>query len=115
MAGPIKRSTFLVGVQVAKNPHKTLIGLYNQTLSVLNRLPDSFAYRNETEKLTKSRLQLVEQESNISELEKKINDGQIEEVIMQAKSELSLAQKMEEWKAWEPLQTKAPQGQWDWP
>ena len=38
-----------------------LIGLYNQTLSVLNRLPGTFSYRNETEKLTKARLQLVEQ------------------------------------------------------
>ena len=34
---------------------------------------------------------------------------------MQAKSELSLAEKMEEWKAWEPLETEAPRGQWEWP
>ncbi|XP_065058899.1 NADH dehydrogenase [ubiquinone] 1 alpha subcomplex subunit 5-like [Rhopilema esculentum] len=115
MAGPIKRSTFIVGLAVAKNPHQTLVGLYNQTLSVLHRLPEKFAYRDQTEQLTKHRLHLVEQEKNVAELEKKINDGQIEEVIQQAKSELSLAGKMEEWKPWEQLQTEAPAGQWQWP
>ena len=40
---------------------QTLIGLYNQTLSVLQRMPEDAFYRKETENLTKNRLQLVEQ------------------------------------------------------
>eukprot|EP00794_Sanderia_malayensis_P007540 gene7539-8377_t len=115
MAGPLKRSTFFAGLQVATKPRETLLGLYNQTMAVLNRMPEDAHYRKETEKLTQDRLKLVQQESDVSKLESLINDGQIEEVIMQAKSELSLAEKMEEWKAWEPLQTEAPPGQWKWP
>ena len=55
------------------------------------------------------------QTANIEELEKKINCGQIEEVIVQAENEVMLARKMLEWKPWEPLVRDAPPNQWKWP
>ncbi len=41
--------------------------------------------------------------------------GQIEEIILQAKDELNLVGKMEEWKAWEQLEVPIPEGQWQYP
>lgn len=49
------------------------------------------------------------------DIEKHINCGQIEEVIVQAENELLLARKILGWKSWEPLATEAPEIQWDWP
>lgn len=46
---------------------------------------------------------------------KKINCGQVEELIVQAENEMLLARKMVNWKPWEPLITEAPPLQWDWP
>ena len=61
------------------------------------------------------RAALVKNEANIGELEKKINSGQIEEVIIQAENELKLSRKILEWKSWEPLVAEAPANQWKWP
>ena len=42
-----------------------------------------------------------------------IKCGQVEELIMQAESELSLIPKMAEWKAWEPNPVQPPKGQFE--
>ena len=62
-----------------------------------------------------ARAAFVKSESDVSELEKKINGGQIEEVIIQAENELNLSRKILEWKTWEPLVAEAPANQWKWP
>ena len=62
-----------------------------------------------------ARAGLVKSESNVAELEKKINCGQIEEVVIQAENELNLSRKILEWKAWEPLVEQPPKNQWKWP
>ncbi|XP_072340567.1 NADH dehydrogenase [ubiquinone] 1 alpha subcomplex subunit 5-like isoform X3 [Scyliorhinus torazame] len=76
MAGVLKKTTGLVGLAVAQNPHE---------------------------------------EQDVQKLEDKINCGQLEEVILQAEDELSLAYKMVKWKPWESLIEEAPHNQWKWP
>ena len=78
-------------------------------------MPTDYAYRKFTENIISERAALVKNESNVAELEKKINGGQIEEVIIQAENELNLSRKILEWKSWEPLVTHPPPNQWKWP
>ena len=58
---------------------------------------------------------LVKSTENLEELEKKINCGQLEEVVIQAENELHLARRMLAWRSWEPLQTEPEHNQWKWP
>ncbi len=71
--------------------------------------------RKHTETILTQRAALVKSEPTVADLEKKINCGQIEEVIIQAENELSLSRNILEWKCWEPLSTEAPANQWKWP
>ncbi|XP_033106520.1 NADH dehydrogenase [ubiquinone] 1 alpha subcomplex subunit 5-like [Anneissia japonica] len=115
MAGAVKQTTGLVGLAVRAKPHDTLKGIYKKVLGVLGNMPEDAAYRQYTEEMIKERLEHVKTEPDVSKLESKIDCGQIEEVVLQAQAELSLARKMLEWKAWEPLIEDAPEGQWKWP
>lgn len=77
-------------------------------------------------------MQIVQAESDIAVIEKKIGCGQVEELIdqvggvlftieghhielSQAERELSLTSKMEEWRPWQPLLSDPPPNQWQWP
>ncbi|XP_030761663.1 NADH dehydrogenase [ubiquinone] 1 alpha subcomplex subunit 5 [Sitophilus oryzae] len=115
MSGAIKRTTGLTGLTVAKNPHQTLGTLYGKILRTLQKMPESAAYRKHTEAIIKERSDILKSTPSIEEAEKKINCGQIEEVIVQAENELSLARRMITWKPWEPLIKTAPPTQWNWP
>ncbi len=57
----------------------------------------------------------VTKETNNAAIEHAIGQGQVEELIQQAQAELSLAQKVAQWKAWGKLEEPAPQAQWKWP
>ncbi|CAD5124570.1 DgyrCDS12844 [Dimorphilus gyrociliatus] len=78
-------------------------------------MPDDATYRTSTEEIVKERLGVVNSNKNVSDIEKKINCGQAEELILQAERELDLARKFLEWRPWEPMKEKAPEGQWKWP
>ncbi|KAG2208586.1 hypothetical protein INT46_004921 [Mucor plumbeus] len=110
-----KVSTRIAGIPVHQNPRPHLIQTYNTTLEALTRIPSTAIYRQATESLTQQRLSIVESTENIEEIESKINVGQIEEVIIQAEEELKMVAKIEEWKAWEPLEAPIPKGQWVYP
>ncbi|CEP16699.1 hypothetical protein [Parasitella parasitica] len=110
-----KASTRIAGIPVHPNPRSHLIQTYNTTLEALARIPSTAVYRQATESLTQQRLSIIESTENVDEIEAKINVGQIEEIIMQAEDELKMVAKIEEWKAWEPLEAPIPKGQWVYP
>ncbi|KAG9280134.1 NADH dehydrogenase ubiquinone 1 alpha subcomplex subunit 5 [Astyanax mexicanus] len=109
------QTTGLVGLAVSPNPHQRLKVLYTKILGVVQNMPQDAAYRKYTEQLITERVNHVDTEPDVEKLERKINCGQIEEVIAQAESELHLSRKMVEWKPWEPLIEEAPANQWKWP
>lgn len=111
----LKESTRLTGLAVSKNPHLSLTILYEKLLKTLNKMPDNAAYKQHTKQLVESRFNLVKTIQDPVELEKKIDCGQIEEVIKQAEYELMLSRKMLEWKPWESLVAEPPKNQWKWP
>ncbi|XP_076023462.1 NADH dehydrogenase [ubiquinone] 1 alpha subcomplex subunit 5 [Genypterus blacodes] len=115
MAGLLKRTTGLVGLAVCQNSHDRLRILYTRILASLQAMPQDAYYRKYTERLVNERFNLVKTEPDVEKLEKKLNCGQIEEVIFQAECELSLSRKMAEWKPWEPLIEEPPPNQWKWP
>uniref|UniRef100_A0A3B3QDY7 NADH dehydrogenase [ubiquinone] 1 alpha subcomplex subunit 5 n=1 Tax=Paramormyrops kingsleyae TaxID=1676925 RepID=A0A3B3QDY7_9TELE len=115
MAGLLKKTTGLVGLAVSQNSHERLRILYTKILGSLQTMPQDAAYRRYTEPIINERFNHVKMEPDVEKLEKKINCGQIEEVILQAESELTLSRKMTEWKPWEPLIEEPPANQWKWP
>lgn len=111
----IKETTRITGLAVAKNPHHSLTVMYEKILRTLDKMPDQAAYKQHTKKIVEERFNLVKTVKDVAELEKKINSGQIEEVIKEAENELMLSRKMLEWKPWEKLVAPAPSNQWKWP
>ncbi|XP_040115488.1 NADH dehydrogenase [ubiquinone] 1 alpha subcomplex subunit 5 [Moschus berezovskii] len=115
MAGLLKKTTGLVGLAVCETPHERLKILYTKILDVLGHIPKNAAYRKYTEQITNEKLSMVKAEPDVKKLEEQLQGGQIEEVILQAENELSLARKMIQWKPWEPLVEEPPASQWKWP
>ncbi|XP_065794975.1 NADH dehydrogenase [ubiquinone] 1 alpha subcomplex subunit 5 isoform X1 [Muntiacus reevesi] len=110
-----KLTTGLVGLAVCETPHERLKILYTKILDVLGHIPKNAAYRKYTEQITNEKLSMVKAEPDVKKLEERLQGGQIEEVILQAENELSLARKMIQWKPWEPLVEEPPASQWKWP
>ncbi|CAI5940664.1 unnamed protein product [Closterium sp. NIES-64] len=96
-----KESTGIVGLDVVPNARQVLIGLYNQTLSAVQVIPQEAVYRQNVEALTRQRLAVCEEEQEAEQIEARVQCGQVEELIEQAKDELELIPKMAEWKPWE--------------
>jgi len=115
MSGALKQATGLTGLAVAPDAHKSLSILYSKILSVVQKMPESAAYRKHTQVLISERLAAVKSEPTVAGLESRVNGGQVEELIIQAERELNLARRMLVWRAWEPLVAEAPNNQWKWP
>ncbi|KAL3683186.1 hypothetical protein R1sor_001208 [Riccia sorocarpa] len=109
MAGPllggVKEMTGIVGLPVVPNARDVLIGLYQKTLEAVKPIPESAQYRKTVEEITRHRLAICNEEDDWREIEKRVGNGQVEQLIQQAKDELTLIPKMTEWKPWE-----APEG-----
>ncbi|CAJ0963948.1 unnamed protein product, partial [Mesorhabditis belari] len=83
-----KQSTGLTGLFVEEHPHRALSVVYGRLLRALEKLPKDYAYRKYTEQVVRHRLNLVQTETDVLQLEQKIGMGQVEEVLQQAQFEL---------------------------
>ncbi|KAL5518913.1 hypothetical protein ACEPAH_596 [Sanghuangporus vaninii] len=111
----LKASTGLTGVKVSSNPLPTLVETYQTTLARVSEIPQSSVYRQSVEAITQRKLNIVQKANgDVVTAEEALDDGQIEEAIAIAQDELSLVDKMIEWKAWEPLEEKPQPGQWEY-
>ncbi|XP_069101135.1 probable NADH dehydrogenase [ubiquinone] 1 alpha subcomplex subunit 5 [Argopecten irradians] len=111
----LKKTTGLTRLAVNPYARENLMQIYDKILRTVAKMPETAAYRQNTESIVKGRLNLVKSEQNLQKLEEQINDGQIEEVVLQAKRELKLSRQMLDNKVWEPLAGQAPKNQWKWP
>ncbi|GJE86079.1 complex I NDUFA5 subunit family protein [Phanerochaete sordida] len=111
----LKTTTGITGLHVHQNPVPVLTQTYETTLSALSAFPATSVYRQGVEALTQRKLNIVKSANgDIAAVEKELDEGHIEESLDIAQDELSLVQKMAEWKAWEPLEEKPPAGQWEY-
>ncbi|CAG2175569.1 unnamed protein product [Oppiella nova] len=78
-------------------------------------MPEECAYKRYTSHTINERLAIVQKEKEAEVIEQKIGCGVIEELIVQAESELLLSHRILDTKAWQPLQTNPPPNQWKWP
>eukprot|EP01112_Ceratiomyxa_fruticulosa_P010849 TRINITY_DN2886_c0_g1_i2.p1 TRINITY_DN2886_c0_g1~~TRINITY_DN2886_c0_g1_i2.p1 ORF type:complete len:134 (-),score=25.83 TRINITY_DN2886_c0_g1_i2:113-514(-) len=101
LAPIVKTSTGIVGLEVEPNAREILQKIYRQTLRDLKAVPETALYRKLTEELTKTRLSIVEKETDLTKIEELIAGGQVEELIEKAKDELDLIPFMVEGKPWE--------------
>lgn len=112
----IKLTTNLTGLKVDPNALRTLNVIYGRLTRALQSLPEDYIYRKETENLIKTRVKIINNANgDIPRIEKEINCGQVEELILQADKELTYARNCVNWKPWEPLISEAPPNQWAWP
>ncbi|TRM66365.1 hypothetical protein BD626DRAFT_453701 [Schizophyllum amplum] len=112
---PLKATTGQTGLHVHRNAIPALKFYYNETLSVLNAMPESSVYRQGVEALTQQKLSVLDAANgDIMAAESQLEEDVIEESIKVARDELHLAKKMVEWKAWEPLEEKPEPGQWEY-
>ncbi|KAG2763408.1 hypothetical protein JG687_00005511 [Phytophthora cactorum] len=97
-----KTSTGLVGLKVNPNARQDLIKIYRRTLEEVKVLPpEAKNYRNAVEQITNFRLNVVESNEDENVIERKINCGQLEELIEQAEDELTVIPVYIEHKLWE--------------
>jgi len=93
-----KWPTGITGVHPHPEPRKQLLNLYNATLEAVKAIPENAVYRQSVEALTKDRMKIVESTEDTNEIEARIGQGLVEEVIDAASKELVLVEKMKQWK-----------------
>eukprot|EP01115_Flamella_aegyptia_P010777 TRINITY_DN4841_c2_g1_i1.p1 TRINITY_DN4841_c2_g1~~TRINITY_DN4841_c2_g1_i1.p1 ORF type:complete len:165 (+),score=48.71 TRINITY_DN4841_c2_g1_i1:45-539(+) len=110
-----KATTYLTGVPVLPNGKYILTHLYEKILNDLeqNNIPKDTFYRKTLDLSINRRLDILRTEEDVEVIEKKINDGQIETLIMDAEDELELIPKMAEWKLWENEDDEGIEVKWE--
>ncbi|KAL4383579.1 hypothetical protein GQ457_15G002400 [Hibiscus cannabinus] len=96
----VKETTGIVGLDVVPNAREVLIGLYSKTLKEIQAVPEDEGYRKAVESFTRHRLNICQEEEDWEEIEKRLGCGQVEELIEEARDELTLIGKMIEWDPW---------------
>ena len=77
--------------------------LYYLALDEINQLPDEYGYKHLAKELTHYRMKVVDETESIREIEEKIANGLIEELIYAAHNEIKLLRIMKQWKPWVEL------------
>ena len=99
-----KLSTGIYGLAVHPNPLPELTKTYESTLAALSSIPEHAAYRQGAEAFTSRKLKIVQDANgDVAQVEKQLDEGQIEQAMLIAKDELGLVNKMRKWKAYVPL------------
>ena len=95
-----KKSTGITGLKVHHDPLPELKKTYEATLQTLSAIPLTSVYRQGTEALTQHKLNILERANGaVAVVEKELDEGRIEQSVVIAQDELSLANNMFEWKA----------------
>lgn len=90
----VKETTGIVGLEVVPNAREVLIGLYTKTLKEIRAVPEDEGYRKAVESFTTQRLTVCQEEQDWEAIEKRLGCGQVEELIEEARDELTLIGKM---------------------
>jgi hypothetical protein len=90
----VKQTTGIVGLDVVPNAREVLIDLYTKTLKEIKAVPEDEGYRKAVESFTSHRLKVCKEEQDWELIEKKLGCGQVEELIEEARDELTLIGKM---------------------
>ncbi|KAG6487946.1 hypothetical protein ZIOFF_056687 [Zingiber officinale] len=90
----VKETTGIVGLDVVPNAREVLISLYTRTLREIQAVPPDEGYRKAVESFTRQRLNVCLEEDDWEEIENRLGCGQVEELIEEAKDELTLISKM---------------------
>ncbi|KAG6487944.1 hypothetical protein ZIOFF_056682 [Zingiber officinale] len=90
----VKETTGIVGLDVVPNAREVLISLYTRTLREIQVVPPDEGYRKAVESFTRQRLNVCLEEDDWEEIENRLGCGQVEELIEEAKDELTLISKM---------------------
>lgn len=90
----VKQTTGIVGLDVVPNARAVLIDLYSKTLKEIQVVPEDEGYRKAVESFTRHRLKVCQEEEDWEAIEKRLGCGQVEELIEEARDELTLVGKM---------------------
>jgi NADH dehydrogenase (ubiquinone) 1 alpha subcomplex subunit 5 len=91
------------GLKVDPSARSNLLKLYEELKGKLCQLPEDYVYRREMMGLLENRNKMIKNEAfSDLDLETKIGEGQLEELVEQAQEEIKLLEKLStEWKPWE--------------
>ena len=95
-----KRTTNLVGLAVRPDALPALQSTLSKTLGALSAssIPSHSVYRQSVETSVKHKLSVIENaKGDVAAVENQLGEGQIEEVLVSAETELGLVGKMAEW------------------
>src|ERR1700694_2832822 len=89
-----KWPTGITGLYPNPESRRQLLNVYNATLQSLKSVPEHAVYRQSVEALTKDRMKIVQSTEDTNEIEAKIGQGLVEELVQAAERELLLVEKM---------------------
>ncbi|CAM9492363.1 unnamed protein product [Ascophyllum nodosum] len=99
-----KTSTGLVGLAVDVHARANFIAVQKQILDKIKMIPDHAQYRKDVEAISNYRLKVATENEDEEKIEDIVDNGQLEELILDGKRELELIEKYSEWRLWEAVE-----------